>query len=92
MALALDAVWRILRDESGPTAVEYAVLISLVLAVTTAGARSMGINTSSAIGTVGASLSRSGGSSSSSHSARRDSRSAARRVKAAKVEAKHDDL
>lgn len=82
MARTLDAVLRILREDSGLTAVEYAVLLSLTLAVSVAGARSLGVNTSAALATVGASLSRSGGTNASTGNfIRRDRRGPERQSK-----------
>ena len=47
---------RFFREDDGPTAVEYAVLLSLMLALSTAGIRTLGASTSSVLAAIGNSL------------------------------------
>ncbi len=47
---------RFLGEDDGPTAVEYAVLLSLMLALSTAGIRTLGASTSSVLAAIGNSL------------------------------------
>jgi pilus assembly protein Flp/PilA len=40
----LKTCWRLLRDEDGPTAVEYAVMLALIVVVCMTAVRSIGTN------------------------------------------------
>jgi pilus assembly protein Flp/PilA len=45
-------IWRLLRDEDGPTAVEYAVMLALVVMACIAAIGTMGVNTNTLFTTV----------------------------------------
>ena len=49
-------VGRFLKGEDGPTAVEYAVMLALIIIVCLAAIQIIGRNANSAFGTVGASI------------------------------------
>ena len=51
-----------LHSEEGPTAVEYAVLLALIIIICLASIRILGTNSNKAYGTVGASIGRTVGS------------------------------
>jgi pilus assembly protein Flp/PilA len=56
------AIRRLFGEDDGPTAVEYAVMLSLIMAFCMAAVRTLGTNTSSAFSKVANSLASSGGS------------------------------
>jgi Flp pilus assembly pilin Flp len=56
------AIRRLFGEDDGPTAVEYAVMLSLIMAVCMAAVRVLGTNTSSAFSRAANSLASSGGS------------------------------
>jgi pilus assembly protein Flp/PilA len=51
-----DQVVNFLQKEDGPTAVEYAVMLALIIVVCLAAIQILGKNANSAFGTVGASI------------------------------------
>ncbi len=46
-SVVMKKVLRFLRDESGPTAVEYAVMLSLIIVLCLSGIQAIGVNASS---------------------------------------------
>jgi pilus assembly protein Flp/PilA len=54
-------VRRFLASEDGPAAIEYAVMLSLIVAVCVAAIRSIGANTLGSLGAFGAAMSATGG-------------------------------
>ncbi len=57
MARILPSISRFLVSEDGPTAVEYAVMLALILVACIAIVTTLGTNTSSTFGTVNTSMS-----------------------------------
>jgi pilus assembly protein Flp/PilA len=56
MPAILKRIARLLRDESGPTAVEYAVMLALIVVICLASIRTIGTNAKTAFTNVGSSL------------------------------------
>jgi pilus assembly protein Flp/PilA len=54
-----DAVVNFLKSEDGPTAVEYAVMLALIIVVCLAAIQILGTNANSAFNTVGQSIGKS---------------------------------
>jgi len=54
------SVVRFLKDENGPTAVEYAVMLALIIVVCIAAITTLGTNASVTFGDVGAQLGQTG--------------------------------
>jgi len=52
MRLCFEKVRRFLRDEDGPTAVEYAVMLAFIIVVVFAAVQSLGTNTSNTFNNV----------------------------------------
>jgi pilus assembly protein Flp/PilA len=56
MQLILKRLHRLIRDESGPTAVEYAVMLALIMIVCLAVIHTIGTNAKTTFSNVGSSL------------------------------------
>jgi pilus assembly protein Flp/PilA len=50
------AVWNFIKNDDGPTAVEYAVMLALIIVVCIAAIRVLGTNASSTFATVGTTI------------------------------------
>ena len=50
------AIWSFVKDESGPTAVEYAVMLALIIVVCIAAITTLGSNANSTFSFVGSSI------------------------------------
>jgi len=51
-----QAVWNFVKNEDGPTAVEYAVMLALIIVVCIGAVRVLGTNASSTFNTVGTTI------------------------------------
>jgi|HubBroStandDraft_5_1064220.scaffolds.fasta_scaffold1881521_1 pilus assembly protein Flp/PilA len=56
MLSSLKRAWRLLADESGPTAVEYAVLLALIVTIVLASIKTVGKNSNKVFKNVGKSI------------------------------------
>jgi pilus assembly protein Flp/PilA len=50
------AVWNFIKNDDGPTAVEYAVMLALIIVVCIAAVRVLGTNASGTFNTVGTTI------------------------------------
>lgn len=53
MKALLKSAWRFIKDESGPTAVEYAFMLALIIVVCITAIRSVGTSTSTVFSQAG---------------------------------------
>ena len=62
MTKVAERLWSFLKQEDGPTAVEYAVMLALIIVVCIAAITTVGTNTNSTFNTVGSQMGGTSGS------------------------------